>query len=261
LESLLQPFLQQLSYDKDAQNVFQNPKLLADAAYEGLIGGILGMFGSGTNTAVDLVANMIYDGTMPGEKLMETAGVSESEVIGAIVLNDMVTMDEAAGNEYADSEALEFFSVGSRDKLTSIVKRSTIKTQSGFSCFPDGDPLNANIQNVAPMEGYFDAAMHGTPTMVGFGTSEMNMSPRLLASVIRHSEGYRGQNVRLLSCSTGKIIDGEYCFAEELANALGVEVSAPNDTLFIFKSGEFRIGKRGDGAFVSFQPNQRRRFR
>ena len=94
LESLLQPFLQQLSYDKSAQNVFQNPKLLADAVYEGVIGGILGMFGSGTNTAVDLVDNLIHNNIMPGEKLMETAGVSESEVLGAIVLNDMAKGDD-----------------------------------------------------------------------------------------------------------------------------------------------------------------------
>ena len=222
---------------------------------------VLGLFGGGTNTAIDLVANMIYDGTMPGEKLMEAAGVSEPEVLGVMAMNEMAKMEEATSIDHADSEALEFFAVNSRVKLTSIVKRSTIKTQSGFSCFPDGDSLNENVQKVAPIDGYFDAAMHGTPTMVGFGTTEMNLSPRLLASVIRHSEGYHGQNVRLLSCSTGKIADGEYCFAEELANALGVEVSAPNDTLFIFKSGEFRIGKRGDGAFVSFQPNQRRRLR
>ena len=93
LESLLQPFLQQLSYDKSAQNVFQNPKLLADAVYEGVIGGILGMFGSGTNTAVDLVDNLIHNNIMPGEKLMADAGVGESEVLGAMVLLNLEQAD------------------------------------------------------------------------------------------------------------------------------------------------------------------------
>ena len=139
--------------------------------------------------------------------------------------------------------------------------KSTIKTQAGVSCFPDGDPLNEHIQNVVPEEGFFDTSMHGTPTMVGFGTTTMNMSPRLLASVIRHSEGYHGQNIRLLSCSTGKIVDGEYSFAEELANALGVEVSAPNDILYISKSGKLVVGDDGSGHFVAFKPNQRRRFK
>ena len=76
--------------------------ILADAAYEGLIGGILGMFGRGTSTAIDLVSNMIYDGAMPGEKLMADAGVSEPEVRGAFVLNEMAKVDEADGQSYTD---------------------------------------------------------------------------------------------------------------------------------------------------------------
>jgi len=95
LESLLQPFLQQMSYDKSAENVFQNPKLLADAAYEGLIGTVLGLFGRGTSNAVDLVHNMIYDGIMPGEKLMADAGVSEPEDLGAVAIHQMGKMDDA----------------------------------------------------------------------------------------------------------------------------------------------------------------------
>jgi len=64
--------------------------------------------------------------------------------------------------------------------------------------------------------------MHGTPTAMCFGTDAPNTSPRLLANVIRHRKDYNGENIRLLSCSTGKIVDGNYCFAEELSNALGV---------------------------------------
>ena len=54
------------------------------------------MFGRGTSNAVDLVHNMIYDGIMPGEKLMADAGVSESEVLCAIVLNDMAKDGEVS---------------------------------------------------------------------------------------------------------------------------------------------------------------------
>ena len=116
LESLLNPFLQRLSYDKNAQTVFQNPKLLADAAYEGLIGGILGMFGRGTSTAIDLVSNMIYDGIMPGEKLMADAGVSEPEVRGAIVLNDMAKEENANGS----SAQLESYNPLDENLLTEL---------------------------------------------------------------------------------------------------------------------------------------------
>lgn len=87
----------------------------------------------------------------------------------------------------------------------------------------------------------------------------MNMSARMLASVIRHSIGWNGQKIRLLSCSTSKQTGDNYCFAEELANALGVEVKAPNDTLFIMPSGKMYVGENRDGKIISFYPNQRQR--
>lgn len=134
-----------------------------------------------------------------------------------------------------------------------------MKLENGFACFPDNDVLGEYIQKVTPLKTYFDVALHGSPTAVGFGTEETNMSPRLLASVIRHSDGWNGQKIRLLSCSTGKQSGDEYCFAEELANALGVEVKAPNGTLFIMPNGKTKVGVHGEGNMISFVPNQRGR--
>lgn len=95
----------------------------------------------------------------------------------------------------------------------------------------------------------------------GFGSEEANMSARLLANLIRHSKGYNGQKIRLLSCSTGLSADGQYSFSEELANALGVEVIAPNMVLYIFDNGKMQVGDYGEGEFVIVSPNQRRRIK
>ena len=70
-----------------------------------------------------------------------------------------------------------------------------------------------------------------------------------------------GENIRLLSCSTGTAVGDEYCFAEELANALGVVVEAPNDTLMIQSNGEIYIGALKEGDFIPYTPNQRRRLK
>ena len=161
----------------------------------------------------------------------------------------------------ANSDAMKFFGVNSKDDLKSVIKRSTMKTKAGFSCFPEGDVLNKSVKHVTPLETFFDVAMHGTPTAVGFGSAETNMSARTLAAIIRHSKGYSGQRIRLLSCSTGRSVGDKYCFAEELANALGVEVIAPNDILYISPLGEMQVGDDGSGAFVTFKPNQRRRIK
>lgn len=164
-------------------------------------------------------------------------------------------------NAADDAKALKFLHADARDNLNAIVKRSTIKLENGFACFPDNDPLNKYVQNVKPLKTYFDVAMHGSPTAVAFGTAETNMSPHLLASIIRHSDGWNGQKIRLLSCSTGKQEGDNYCFAEELANALGVEVKAPNDLLYIYPSGRIAVGPTGKGKIISFLPNQRERRR
>lgn len=165
----------------------------------------------------------------------------------------------AASNAKDDSDTLEFFGADARDNLNSIVKRRTMKLENGFACFPDDDPLNENVKMVKPLKTYFDVAMHGSQTAVGFGTKELNMSPRLLAAVIRHSKGWNGQKVRLLSCSTGARMENDYCFAEELANALGVEVKAPDDVLFISGAGVLKVGTHGEGNILPFTPNQRGR--
>lgn len=162
-------------------------------------------------------------------------------------------------NAKDDRDTLEFFGADARDNLNSIVKRRTMKLENGFACFPDGDPLNENVKRVKPLKTYFDVAMHGSQTAVGFGTKELNMSPRLLAAVIRHSKGWNGQKVRLLSCSIGARMENDYCFAEELANALGVEVKAPDDVLFISGAGVLKVGTHGEGNILPFTPNQRGR--
>ena len=158
-----------------------------------------------------------------------------------------------------DADTLKFFGADARDDLQKIVTNSTIQLENGFAAFPEGDPLQKYVQAVKPLENYFDVAMHGTPTAVGFGTEETNMSPRLLASTIRHTGGWNGQNVRLLSCSTGKQSGDGYCFAEELANALGVTVKAPDDTLYIYPNGKLEVGKLNDGHMVDYKPNERGR--
>lgn len=175
--------------------------------------------------------------------------------------NSMKTQraEVAVANAKDDSDTLEFFGADARDNLNSIVKRRTMKLENGFACFPDGDPLNENVKRVKPLKTYFDVAMHGSQTAVGFGSEETNMSPRLLASVIRHSNGWNGQKVRLLSCNTGKRIENDYCFAEELANALGVKVKAPTDVLYIPTNGEMYVGDTGEGYFETYKPNERGR--
>ncbi|MBQ3147455.1 MAG: hypothetical protein IJB91_06985 [Oscillospiraceae bacterium] len=185
--------------------------------------------------------------------------------------SEPVSQEESALQETETEENPEWFataldsaeasSADRRDNLTSVAKGHIMDLQRGFMCFPEGDPLIKNSQKVTPKEGFFDVAMHGSPTAVAFGGKEANMSPRLLAEVIRHNPNYHRENIRLLCCSTGLQVDGAYCFAEELANALGVTVEAPNKTLYIDKNGNTKIGDYGEGEMIPYEPNKRRRIK
>ena len=214
------------------------------------------------NCRCTLIAAVDGVDTSTAQRRARNADSGQNEVISDMTYSEWVGRKAAAmqaQNAADDAKALKFLHADARDNLQSIVKSSTLKLENGFACFPESDPLQEYIQNVKPLKTYFDVAMHGSPTAVGFGTAEANMSPRLLAAVIRHSEGWNGQKIRLLSCSTGNQNGDDYCFAEELANALGVEVKAPNDTLFITPSGGLKVGVHGDGKMITFSPNQRKR--
>lgn len=72
----------------------------------------------------------------------------------------------------------------------------------------------------------FSVAGHGNPAIM------MNMStpvtPNQLAGLIKGNPGFKGQAVMLGSCNTGKAgADGAAPFAQQLANSLGVPVTAP----------------------------------
>ena len=167
-----------------------------------------------------------------------------------------------AGNKPAGgSIPADTVSADIRDRLEAVTIRGTTKLPQGFSAFPEGDALNERIKKVRPDGNKFDVAMHGSPTAVAFGGNEANMSPHLLAEFIRHSDGYHVQDVRLLSCSTGSSVDGAYCFAEELANALGVTVWAPNDLIVFRKDGTFYVGRDHGGKILPFGPNERGRIK
>lgn len=56
----------------------------------------------------------------------------------------------------------------------------------------------------------------------------------------------------MLSCNTGNTNNTGDCFAQLLANELGVKVIAPNDILYVLPDGSFCIGRNEQGSFVEF---------
>lgn len=106
---------------------------------------------------------------------------------------------------------------------------------------------------------YYTLAMHGTPeTVTLFGTK---VDHKVVADIITRRKDYDGTKaVRLLSCSTGDDSGDAPCFAQRLADELGVQVVAPTDTVWVSTDGGLAVGKkRGDntGSMKTFDPRPR----
>lgn len=107
-------------------------------------------------------------------------------------------------------------------------------------------------------DGYYDVAMHGEPKTVELYGKRANH--KVVAEIIRNRKDYDSTKpVRLLSCSTGKADKNGDCFAQRLADELGVTVRAPDDIIWVWSNGTYTIGEDPDittGAFHDFEPRK-----
>ncbi|MEV4659511.1 LamG-like jellyroll fold domain-containing protein [Micromonospora sp. NPDC049301] len=119
------------------------------------------------------------------------------------------------------------------------------------------DVFAQNVTRTAQKPGWFDVVAHGSRKTVQLA-DKTKIDHRTLARLIQNHPDYEGQGVRLLSCSTGA---GPSCFAQNLANRMGVDVMAPDDTLWAGAAGTLRVGKtwktgRISNLFSVFSPGR-----
>lgn len=146
--------------------------------------------------------------------------------------------------------------IKTREQTKAIIAKAQAQSRPIFAV--DDEVRGAfatNVSRVLPKEGFYDVALHGTPKNVEFFGEPIDA--KTLAKIIRNRKDYsKGSKVRLLSCSTGKITDTANCFAQQLANALGVEIEAPTDDIFVYPNGDFIIGKKNNGEMKIFYPRE-----
>ena len=146
-------------------------------------------------------------------------------------------------------------------KVSEIKKRCAGSYRPVY--FESGDAFGINTRaNWGKLskryEGEYIVAAHGSPKTVRL--YDTRASHRVLADVIKARKDYEpGKPIRLLSCSTGDNSGGR-CFAQRLADALGVDVTAPDKTLWLFPDGRVTIGEEkydDDGEWVTFHPQKK----
>ncbi len=120
------------------------------------------------------------------------------------------------------------------------------------------DLLGEFAAKASPEPGYYDVAVHGSPTDFGPSPtawkSGANYNHRVLARLIRQQADYAGDPIRLMACKAGA--PGATA-AQDLANKLGVVVRAPSDTLWAWSDGGLTIGPKpmvNTGEWLTFLP-------
>lgn len=118
--------------------------------------------------------------------------------------------------------------------------------------------------------GFYDIIAHGNEVSIAIqhNGQTIPIDHRIAAQLFKQDKQYKGQAIRLLSCSTGKLDTG---FAQNLANKLNVPVQAPTDILWAKPSGRYYVtagkiinGKLVEdfskpGDFKTFYPQRRKR--
>jgi len=124
----------------------------------------------------------------------------------------------------------------------------------------DENTLKTAAKWIKSKSGYTDIVVHGRPDHVAIkrGNDWVKIDHRVLARMYKEDKDYSKNPVRLISCETGKDVNG---FAQNLANKLGRKVIAPSDTVWIHPSGKMTIGsnaKSDTGKWIPYYPKKAR---
>lgn len=114
--------------------------------------------------------------------------------------------------------------------------------------------LKQYVKKIKPEEGFYDVHAHGKRTSIECFTSDI--SAETLAYILRKRKDYTGGPVRLFCCHTGERDEDGDCFAQRLADILGVEVKAPPTATTVRSDGFFYFGDPSNRDFNIFTPTE-----
>jgi hypothetical protein len=122
------------------------------------------------------------------------------------------------------------------------VENAETAVSFGPNLFGSDTKTRAGFDVIKPKLGFVDVGIHGSPDsfFVRHNDEWVSLDHRTLATYIKKN-GWNGEPIRLISCSTGCLPGG---IAKNLANKLGTIVMAPDDTLWSLLNGELTIGPK-----------------
>lgn len=200
----------------------------------------------------------------------EEAAAASSKNSLQILTSDTkyATIESADSRDYY--AARRFFNAMTAEQRAEVVMKGIQAPDPTFSYDKPGTYAMSWLRKVKPEPNMFDVRAHGTPIGIEFfrqdypdGDPRSFIDAYTLATILRGREDFQNfiadcldrgvkPSVRLMACSTGDTTNTGNCFAQLLANELGMNVSAPTDLLYPRFNGTFYIGDYGEGFLKPF---------
>ena len=112
-----------------------------------------------------------------------------------------------------------------------------IDTRAGRAYYtPQETEMLGFARALPPFSGEYTVDMHGAADHVAVGDDSFDAGQ--LSELVRADRNWNNQPVRLFSCETGQ---GDRPIAQELANRLGVEVTAPTEMVWSNHAGDYFV--------------------
>ena len=160
----------------------------------------------------------------------------------------------------------------SREERKEIIAKGQSTDKPVFSYDTRNNKAMSYLQKVPHEEGMYDICAHGSPNSIEFFKQDYPSDDKraridayTLSCIVKGRKDYQDflieckkkgltPGIRLFSCSTGREVNGNKCFAELLAEELGVTVHAPTKKLYVYSNGNYYVGKKRDGRIKVFNP-------
>ena len=174
----------------------------------------------------------------------------------------------------ADKQAKHIYNTLSKQERTEVIRKGQNADKPIFSYDRDDNKFPTYAQNI-PKEKYtFDVISHGAVSSIEFfkqdypeNDKRRNIDAYTLSCILKGRNDFQefltdcNSNkeepvIRLLSCNTGNTETTGNCFAQLLANEMGINVKAPTDTLYANQDGTFYVGDYKDGSIKVFYPRK-----
>ena len=172
--------------------------------------------------------------------------------------------------ERDENAARRRYDAMTREQRVEVIRRGIREPDATFSYDTAENHAMEYLRKAEPMPNAFDVRSHGTDSLIEFFKQDYpkddirsHIDAYTLASILRGRKDFRKfiadckerkvePVIRLMSCSTGDTANTGNCFAQLLANELGIRVLAPTDILYANPNGSVYVGDFQDGHFQDF---------